>query len=71
MMTLLEFPYKTLVPIAILLSLLPFFPEPHLVEKVRMLVNGNLSKPIDIVDLLWHSWAPVLLAAKLIRDFVL
>lgn len=70
-MEILNFPYKTLVPIAILLSLLPFFPEPHLVEKIRRLSNGTLSKPIDIIDLLWHSWALVFLAVKLIRDFVL
>ena len=33
------------------LGLAPFVPEPHLVEKLRMLAAGELSKPIDIFDL--------------------
>jgi hypothetical protein len=70
-MEFLNLPYSTIVPLAILLALLPFYPEPHLVEKIRMLFNGTLSRPIDIFDLVWHSWAIVFLAVKLIKDFVL
>ena len=59
-----------LVPLAIfsiLLALLPFLPQPHLFEKIGMLLDGSLSKPLDIFDLFWHSWLLVVLALKLIR----
>jgi hypothetical protein len=52
------------------LALAPFSPEPHLVEKTRMLFEGTLSKPIDIFDLFLHSTPLFLLAAKLIKDYV-
>jgi hypothetical protein len=42
-------------------------PEPHLVEKLRMLSQGVLTKPIDIFDLFLHASAPLLLLAKIIR----
>lgn len=46
-------------PIVILLcltlGLAPFFPEPHIWEKLKMLVNGTLTRPIDIFDLLMHG----------------
>ncbi|MDX8406851.1 MAG: hypothetical protein R8L58_00540 [Mariprofundaceae bacterium] len=45
-----------LVVAALLLGLAPFSPEPHLVEKARMLMHGELVRPIDIFDVLWHSW---------------
>lgn len=39
---------------ALTLGLAPFSP-PHLVEKIRMLFGGELSKAIDIFDLCLHS----------------
>ena len=62
-----KIPMVYLVVGAVLLGLAPFFPEPHLVEKLRMLVNGELSKPVDIFDLIMHATLPALLVAKLIR----
>lgn len=47
-----------------LLALAPFTPEPHLVEKLRMLVNGTLTRPLDIFDLLMHAAPLVLIAVK-------
>jgi hypothetical protein len=44
------------------LGLAPFIPEPHIWEKLKMLVAGTLSRPVDIFDLLMHG-APFLLAA--------
>ncbi|MCB1158386.1 MAG: RND transporter [Leptospiraceae bacterium] len=52
--------YSHLLLPALLLGLAPFFPEPHLLEKLRMLKNGELIKPLDIFDLFMHS-APLLL----------
>lgn len=54
---------------ALLLGLAPFFPEPHLFEKIRMLVGGTLSKPVDIFDLLMHAALPILLLVKLLRMY--
>ena len=69
-MQILAISYKTLIPITLLLGLAPFFPEPHLVEKTRMLFSGTLTKPIDIFDLLWHAWPFGLLTAKLVHDYL-
>ncbi|PLX95378.1 MAG: RND transporter [Desulfuromonas sp.] len=59
-------PLATLVPIALLLGLAPFTPEPHLVEKARMLFHGELQRPIDIFDLFLHGTPLLLLLARLI-----
>ena len=60
-------PILPLAIIAIFMLMAPFAPEPHLLQKLRMLVNGELSKPIDIFDLFWHSFWSVLLIIRLIR----
>ena len=52
---------------ALFLGLAPFVPEPHLWEKLKMLANGTLTKPIDIFDLFLHGTPVVLLVLKLIR----
>jgi len=62
-----KLPLIPLVLIAVFMSLAPFMPEPHLVEKLRMLVHGELIRPIDIFDLLWHSLFMVLLLIRLLR----
>ena len=49
------------------LGLAPFFPEPHVVEKLRMLRAGTLRRPLDIFDLLLHLAPFLLLAIKLAR----
>ena len=54
--------------IAMTLGLAPFFPEPHLWEKLKMLAAGTLSKPIDIFDLLMHGTPWVLLVTKIIMQ---
>lgn len=61
--------FTPLVFAAILLGLAPFQPEPHLVEKLRMLFEGSLQKPIDIFDLFLHSSPIVVLALKIIREY--
>ncbi len=57
-----------LVAIAVYLAGAPFVPEPHLVEKWRMLTEGSLSKPIDIFDFFLHNAPMVVLAIRLWRD---
>lgn len=58
--------WQILIIGSLTLGLAPFVPEPHLVEKLRMLVKGTLSKPLDIFDLLLHATLPLLLIVKLI-----
>ena len=60
-------PWPLLLLIVLILGGAPFVPEPHLFEKIRMLVNGTLSRPIDIFDLLYHSAPLVVLMCKLVR----
>ena len=60
--------YKFLIPLVLILGFAPFYPQPHIVEKIRMLVAGTLKKPIDIFDLVWHAWPFVLLAYRIFRD---
>ncbi len=60
-------PLLWLVPIALWLAVAPVVPEPHLVEKLRMLSQGSLQKPIDIFDLLLHIVPLCLLAIRVVR----
>ena len=61
-------PMSLLIGAALLLGLAPFVPEPHLVEKLRMLAGGTLRRPIDIFDLVYHLLPVVLLLLKLVRS---
>lgn len=63
-----RFPFKLLLVLALWLAVAPIVPEPHLVEKLRMLAQGTLRRPIDIFDLLLHITPLVLLALRLWRD---
>ena len=61
-------PYIMLAPLAIFLALVPFMPEPHLWEKLKMLFTGTLMRPIDIFDLFLHGTLLVILLLKLLSD---
>lgn len=64
-------PYATLIIISLTLGLAPFVPEPHVWEKLRMLAEADLKRPIDIFDLFMHGTPWVLLIVKGVRDKVL
>lgn len=55
-------PWIWLLLFAAWMAVAPITPEPHLLEKLRMLVQGVLVRPLDIFDLVMHA-APLLLAA--------
>jgi hypothetical protein len=61
-------PWTIAVALAATLGLAPFYPEPHLWEKLKMLFRGTLSKPIDIFDMLMHGAPWLLLLAKGLRS---
>ena len=63
-----KLPYPGLVIVAVLLGLAPFTPEPHLLEKIRMLLQGGLTRPVDIFDLFLHGAPLLLLVLKIIYD---
>ena len=50
-----QIPLSLIVLACLTLGLAPFFPEPHIWEKLKMLVAGDLVKPVDVFDLLMHA----------------
>ena len=62
-----KLPLLPLVVLSLTLGLAPFLPQPHLIEKLGMLLSGELSKLTDVFDLLMHGAGPTLLIAKLVR----
>ena len=59
-----KIPWLLIVVACLTLGLAPFAP-PHLFEKIRMLLDGELVRPLDWFDLLFHAtpWAILLLKA--------
>ena len=62
-----KIPFRTTIILTIFLGLAPFMPEPHLWEKLKMLVAGNLVKPVDIFDMFFHMAPGLVLLAKIYR----
>jgi hypothetical protein len=60
-----KLPLGILVLACVTLGLAPFMPEPHVWEKLKMLAAGELTRPIDIFDLIMHGAPWLLLLAKL------
>ncbi len=62
-------PFSLLALLCLTLGLAPFTPEPHLWEKLKMLVGGTLTKPVDIIDMAFHGtpWLLLILKAVLWR----
>ncbi len=64
-----KIPFPILIAAAIFLILAPFKPMPHVLEKLIMLKNGALTRPIDIFDLCFHLAPTVILLLKVYRHF--
>ena len=62
-------PLVILMALAAWMAVAPITPEPHLIEKLRMLSQGSLTKPLDMFDLCLHAAPLVLLAVRLWRQF--
>ena len=62
-----KLPFPLLIVMTALMLGAPFVPEPHLVEKMRMLAEGTLTKPLDIFDVFWHLLPATLLVVKFVR----
>jgi len=64
-----KIPYSILIIAAIFMILAPFKPMPHVLEKLIMLKNGTLTKPIDIFDLFYHLIPTIILLLKIYRSY--
>ena len=62
-----DLPFPMIALVCALLGLAPFLPEPHVWEKLKLLADGDLSRPLDIFDLLLHGSPFVVLIIKLVR----
>jgi hypothetical protein len=62
-------PYPLLILLAVFMLLAPFRPMPHVLEKLIMLKNGALNRPVDIFDLFYHLLPTILLALKMYRTY--
>ncbi|WP_397535887.1 hypothetical protein [Roseateles sp.] len=62
-------PWTWLLLLAAWLAIAPIRPEPHLVEKLRMLSQGTLVRPLDIFDLLMHATPLLVVLIKLWRQW--
>ncbi len=60
-----KIPLIPLAAISFFMAIAPITSEPHLWQKLNMLLDGSLSKPIDIFDLFMHGTPLVLLVVKL------
>ncbi len=56
--------FPMLLIMAVLLGTAPLGGEPHLIEKINMLMAGQLVKPLDIFDLILHASPFILLLVK-------
>ncbi len=50
-----NYSFPVLIILTIFLGTSPLGGQPHLLEKITMLMAGILAKPIDIFDLLMHA----------------
>ena len=64
-----KIPYSILIVIAVFMILAPFKPMPHVLEKLIMLKNGTLTKPIDIFDLFYHLIPTIIFLLKVYRSY--
>ncbi|WP_321495734.1 hypothetical protein [uncultured Desulfobacter sp.] len=63
-----KIPYSALIVFAIMMLAAPMTPIPHVIEKTLMLINGTLTRPLDIFDLCFHLFPLILLILKFIKD---
>lgn len=62
-----KIPLPMILIACVTLGLAPFMPEPHIWEKLTLLVNGKLNKPVDLFDFIMHGIPWVFLVLKLAR----
>ena len=58
-------PWMVIILLCLTLGLAPYKP-PHIIEKLQMLFQGRLVRPIDWFDLILHGTPWILLVLKLL-----
>ena len=59
---------KIILLLCLTLGLAPFFPEPHIIGKIRWIAGGAVGmKPMDYFDTILHGFPWILLIYVLIR----
>ena len=64
-----KLPWSILSFLCLTLGLATFFP-PHLFEKIKMLLEGQLARPIEWFDLVMHASPWVFLIIKLLMTVI-
>lgn len=64
-----KIPWLIVIILCATLGLAPFTPQPHIVEKFVLLIDGELNSFVDIFDFLLHLSPFILLLAKIILRF--
>ena len=64
-----QIPWTVVVVLCLTLGLAPFAP-PHIVEKLHMLVQGRLVRPLDWFDLALHATPWLIAALKAARSLL-
>jgi len=60
--------YGPTVFLGLVFFMMPFYPEPHLVEKAKILMDGAVMEPRDWVDIVLHSTAGLVALTKFLRN---
>lgn len=68
MKKLINLPWSLILILCLTIGLAPFTP-PHVIEKLQMLANGELSRTIDWFDLLMHGSPWILAILKAVVTF--
>ncbi len=61
-----KLPWSMIILFCLTLGLVPFFPIPHVWEKLKMFSSGPLVRPIDWFDLIIHAAPWILLLIKIV-----
>ncbi len=64
-----KLPWLIVIVTVVTMGLAPYKPEPHVWEKLNMLMAGTLSRPLDIGDFFLHVTPWLLLILKTLREF--
>ncbi len=59
--------WPLVIILCLTLGLAPYSPEPHVWQKLQMLLSGTLTEPVDIFDFLLHGAPWLLLVIKVVR----
>ena len=62
--------WKLIILLCLTLGLAPFFPEPHIVGKIKWIVGGaNGMQPMDLFDVVLHGFPFILIIRLMIIKF--